>query len=64
MMWEQYKEKIGGNLMPLFELMGNKIFDEKFNNNPDAVYKYCIENNVKWEEVLDFKPEYSVDIDY
>lgn len=63
-MWKEYKKKISEKLIPLFEVMGNKIFDEKFHNNPDEVYAYCINNNVKWEEVLDFKPEYSADVDY
>lgn len=63
-MWKEYKKKISEKLIPLFEVMGNKIFDEKFHNNPDEVYAYCIKNNVKWEQVLDFNPEYSADVDY
>lgn len=34
--------------------MGNSIFK----------YRYCLENNKKWEEVLDFKPNYKKGLYY
>ena len=64
MMWEEYKKKISNKLIPLMEVMGNKVFDEQFHNNPDELYAYCIKNRVKWEDVIDFNPIYSADIDY
>jgi hypothetical protein len=57
---EQYMEKTGRDPIPLFEVMGNSILQEKFYNCPDAVYAYCLEHNKTWEEVLDFKYEEGV----
>lgn len=56
---EQYKAKIGSPI-PLFEVMGNQILQEKFYNTPEAVYAYCLEHNKTWEEVLEFKYEEGV----
>ena len=41
--------------IPMMELMGNQILLEKFNNNPDAVYDYCLDVHKTWEEVLGYK---------
>lgn len=54
-MYKEYLEKTGGAPIPLYEIMGNKNFDEKFNRDVNQVYEYCIENNTTWEEALDFK---------
>lgn len=51
---EQYKDKFGDPI-PLYEIMGNEIFVNKFYGNTDAVYDYCLQHNKTWEEVLGFK---------
>lgn len=56
---EEYKQKISEELIPLYQVMGNEKFAE-FDFNPNAVYKYCIDNNKRWEEVLDYKPDPNV----
>jgi hypothetical protein len=56
-----YIEKIGDPI-PLYEIMGNQIFEEKFHNDASAVYAYCLENNKTWEEVLDH--HYDEDVMY
>ena len=40
--------------IPLMELMGNKTLREKFNDNPDAVYDYCLDVHKTWEDVLGY----------
>lgn len=52
---KEYKEKTGGDLIPLYMVMGNSIFAEKFQQSPELVYIYCIEHNKTWEEVLEWK---------
>lgn len=52
---EEYKCKISKELIPLYEVMGNEILAKQFDNNPLLVYKYCLEHNVTWEEVLNHK---------
>ena len=50
---KEYKEKTGGDLIPLYMVMGNSIFAEKFGQSTIALYSYCIEHNKTWEEVLE-----------
>ena len=52
---KEYKEKTGGDLIPLYMAMGNSIFAEKFQQSPELVYIYCIEHNKTWEEVLEWE---------
>lgn len=52
---KEYKEKTGGDLIPLYMVMGNSIFADKFEQSPELVYIYCIEHNKTWEEVLEWK---------
>lgn len=54
---KQYRVITGGEAVPLMEILGNAIFYEKFECDLASLYLYCIENKVKWEEVLDFNPE-------
>ena len=53
---KEYKEKTGGDLIPLYMVMGNSIFADKFEQSPELVYIYCIEHNKTWEEVLKWYP--------
>lgn len=53
---KEYKEKTGGDLIPLYMVMGNSIFADKFEQSPELVYIYCIEHNKMWEEVLEWYP--------
>lgn len=55
---EQYMKVTGGELVPLMQIRGNPIFEEKFGWDLAALYLYCIEKKVKWEDVL----EVSLDI--
>lgn len=41
--------------IPLYEVMGNKIFVEKFDGEDYKVYRYCLDHNKTWQEVLEFK---------
>lgn len=59
---EQYKKKIEDSAIPLYQVMGNRIFSEKFDCDPELVYKYCLENNMTWESVLNF--EFDPDVMY
>lgn len=52
---KEYKEITGGDLIPLYMVMGNSIFSEKFQQSPELVYIYCIEHNKTWEEVLEWE---------
>lgn len=52
---KEYKEKTGGDLIPLYMVMGNSIFAEMFQQSPELVYIYCIEHNKTWEEVLEWE---------
>lgn len=52
---KEYKEKTGGDLIPLYMVMGNSIFAEKFEQSTIALYSYCIEHNKTWEEVLEWE---------
>lgn len=52
---KDYVEIIGGDLVPLYMVMGNSIFAEKFQQSPELVYIYCIEHNKTWEEVLEWE---------
>ena len=52
---KEYKEKTGGDLIPLYMVMGNSIFAEKFGQSTIALYSYCIEHNKTWEEVLEWE---------
>lgn len=52
---KEYKEKTGGDLIPLYMVMGNSIFAEKFQQSPELVYIYCIEHNKTREEVLEWE---------
>lgn len=61
--FESYKLLLGDPI-PLYEVMGNKILSEQFDNNPYEVYRYCIKNRKTWQEVLDFTPEYGDGIVY
>lgn len=56
--FEEYVDKIGEPI-PLMQIMGNEVYCNKFDQDPELVYKYCLENNKKWEEVLNytFDPE-------
>ena len=54
---KQYEATTGGEAVPLMEILGNAIFYEKFECDLASLYLYCIENKVKWEDVLDFHPE-------
>lgn len=50
-----YREKYGeDSLIPRYCVTGNDIFFEKFNHNMELVYIYCLVNNKRWEEVLEF----------
>ena len=53
--FNRYKKEISKEVIPLYQVMGNKIFVSKFNSDDTAVYKYCVENNVKWEDVLEWE---------
>lgn len=53
---KEYKEKTGGDLIPLYMVMGNSIFAEKFGQSTIALYSYCIEHGKTWEEVLEWYP--------
>ena len=53
---KDYVEIIGGDLVPLYMVMGNSIFADKFEQSPEWVYIYCIEHNKTWEEVLEWYP--------
>ena len=53
---KEYKEKTGGDLIPLYMVMGNSIFAEKFEQSPELVYIYCIRHGKTWEEVLEWYP--------
>lgn len=52
---KDYVEIIGGDLVPLYMVMGNSIFAEKFRQSTIALYSYCIEHNKTWEEVLEWE---------
>ena len=52
---KEYKERISKELIPLMCVMGNDVLYGKFHGDTEEVYKYCLEHNVKWEEVLNFK---------
>lgn len=54
---KQYEDATGGEPVPLMEILGNAIYYEKFGCDLTSLYLYCIENKVKWEDVLDFHPE-------
>ena len=54
---KQYRVITGGEAVPLMEILGNAIYYEKFGCALASLYLYCIENKVKWEDVLDFHPE-------
>ena len=49
---ELYKFITGGEPVPLMEIMGNKVFCDDFKSRPELLYIYCIENKMKWEDVL------------
>lgn len=53
---KDYVEIIGGDLVPLYMVMGNSIFAEKFEQSPELVYIYCIRHGKTWEEVLEWYP--------
>lgn len=48
----KYVQEISHDTMALMELRGNEIFEAVFNEDVEAVYKYCVEHGQKWEEVL------------
>ena len=48
----EYTQKISKDTIALMELRGNEIFEVGFNEDVEAVYKYCVEHGQKWEEVL------------
>ena len=52
---EEYKKKIGDPI-PLAQVMGNEILVERFHSNAYEVYRYCLEHNKTWEEVLEVEP--------
>ena len=52
---EEYKKKIGDPI-PLMQVMGNEILVERFHDNAYEVYRYCLEHNKTWEEVLEVEP--------
>lgn len=52
---KEYKERISKELIPLYCVMGDEVLYGKFHGDTEEVYKYCLEHNVKWEEVLNFK---------
>lgn len=52
---KDYVEIIGGDLIPLYMVMGNSIFAEKFQQSPELVYIYCIDHGKTWEEVLEWE---------
>lgn len=54
---KEYKEKISKELIPLYNVMGNDVLYGQFNGNPEEVYKYCLEHNKRWEEVLGYKED-------
>ena len=49
---KEYKEKTGGDLIPLYMVMGNSIFADKFEQSPELVYIYCIEHNRRGKKSL------------
>ena len=56
MTWfDKYIEEISPEPIALYEVMGNEIFDNEFNGDPEQLYKYCVENKKTWREVLNFK---------
>ena len=54
---KEYTEKIFPNLSPLDHVQGNEVLYGKFNGDTEAVYKYCLEQNKRWEEVLGYKED-------
>ncbi len=48
---EEYKKKYG-ELIPTIQVMSNEILCNKFNDNPEEVYQYCLEHNITWKEAL------------
>ena len=54
---KEYTEKIFPTLIPLYQVQGNKVLYGKFKGDTEAVYKYCRENNKRWEEVLGYKED-------
>ena len=50
---KDYVEIIGGDLVPLYMVMGNSIFAEKFGQSTIALYSYCIEHNKTWEKDIE-----------
>ena len=57
---EEYMKKFGDPIAR-YCVMGSQIFREKFNDNDTLLYKYCLEHNKTWEEVLNFKYDETVD---
>lgn len=53
-LYKIYKREVGGEPIILTVPYG---YPEGINDEDDVVemYKYCIENKVKWEDVLDVK---------
>lgn len=53
---KEYRKKFkGADGIPTMELMGNEVFEKQFDNDPEKVYLYCVENNVRWEDVLGYE---------
>ena len=52
---KEYRKKISKDFIPMYQVMGNEIFAKKFNDNMNELYRYCVENNVKWEDVLEWE---------
>ncbi len=53
--FNRYKKEISTVVIPLYQVMGNQILYEKFNNDENAVYEYCVEHKLTWEEVLKYE---------
>lgn len=51
----KYKKEISRNLVPLYQVMGNEVLVERFDNNVNKLYEYCVKNKVRWEDVLEYK---------
>lgn len=47
--------------MEILKVMGNPILKMQFNNDLEELYKYCIDFNMKCEEVLEYKKQDGVD---
>lgn len=51
---EEYKKVVGGDAIPMMNIMGNDKLYNEFNGDECAVYIYCITKKKTWAEVLEY----------